>query len=112
MREKMILGSLVLSTVGCGSFYRPCSEGVLDLIHEQDAFAGTIVRKCQMIKVENGRLLNHGEYLGYDASEHVKVQGFYDHGLKTGKWQFFQNGQLSNVLFFHKGYPTEGLVRE
>jgi hypothetical protein len=92
---------LLLLITGCSSL-KPCYEGVINPRKEEDAFSGMAIRKCQQRSLKDGRVLNHGDYSAWDASEQIRVVGRYFNGVKQGKWIFY-DAQGKKILFFEKG---------
>ncbi len=59
----------------------------------------------------------HGEWVAYDQNGNKKAIGKYSEGLKTGKWFFWNEEELSEVDFennriasVHKWKGDEGVV--
>ncbi|MGB5379108.1 toxin-antitoxin system YwqK family antitoxin [Muriicola sp.] len=41
----------------------------------------------------------HGEWISYNEEGNIIAQGFYERGLRTGTWTFWQDGTMKKVEY-------------
>lgn len=93
MKKFMLIGALVLSGIVSAQNIQPKHEVVGEMVKSTYYYADGKVSQEGFYK--DGKV--HGQWIAYDEKGNKTAIGEYNNGVKTGKWFFWNDNNLSEV---------------
>ncbi len=98
---------VLLNTVGCTTTWRPCQDGG-DVTWDPPIKGN---RQCAQWKDKTGNFVNHGQFLQYDESGRLVVEGDFREGKRSGAWtEYDKEGKKSRQKWYYKGVELPGPI--
>ncbi|SDK27176.1 toxin-antitoxin system YwqK family antitoxin [Flavobacterium noncentrifugens] len=96
MKKFMIIGTLLVTgMIAAQNIQQPKLEAFGELVKATYYFDNGQVQQTGFFK--DGKL--EGQWVAYDAVGNKKSVGEYNKGIKTGKWLFWSNADLTEVNY-------------
>lgn len=96
MKQLMIIGTLLVTAIlTAQNLQQPKLEAFGELVKATYYFENGQVQQTGFFK--DGKL--EGQWVAYDAVGNKKSVGEYNQGIKTGKWLFWNNANLTEVNY-------------